>query len=211
MHIVPDNTCAAVLHASVYRQHHLADQTLTDVQDDLGFTFGQSERDVCVHSCCRISPFAMSEQRTLEDVGVKRARQDSDGEKGPKPCSDAQPPSKKTHTESSDPKQVKASEQTKSKENQASTSNVAAKDKQPAKEKAAPEPKEANNTQKQSGQETQQSDPKAEQHADTADAKEPLSSSVPKPEGMLLLKFRHTPAPNLAYSVIVTSTVYGQA
>jgi len=132
----------------------------------------------------------MSQQRSLEDVGVKRTRQDADGGKDSKLTSNTQPPNKKTHTDSSDSKQNLILEQSKSKENQGSTSNVPTKDSQPSKEK---EPKES--TQQKSEQEPSkpESDPQPKQEtADTADAKAPLSSSVPKPEGNSHLIFAST-------------------
>ncbi len=55
----------------------------------------------------------MSQQRSLEDVGVRRTRQDADGGKDPELTSKTQPPNKKTHTDSSDSKQNQISEQSK--------------------------------------------------------------------------------------------------
>ena len=52
----------------------------------------------------------MSQQRSLEDVGVKRTRQDADGGKDSKLTSNTQPPNKKTHTDSSDSKQNQISQ-----------------------------------------------------------------------------------------------------
>lgn len=128
----------------------------------------------------------MSEQLKLEDVGVKRARQDPDGESGLKALSDPQPQPKKTHTDPHDAKQSRTSDQSRSKENQGSISNASSKDKQPVKEKATLQPKDAGTAQDVTAD---QSDPKPEQPAQEAanasDAKQPLSSAVPKPEGLV--------------------------
>ncbi len=126
----------------------------------------------------------MSQQRSLEDVGVKRTRQDADGGKDSKSTSNTQPPNKKTHTDASDSKQNQISEQSKSKENQGLTSNVPAKDSQPSKEKEPKESTQQKSEQEPSKPESEQADPQPKQEtADTADAKAPLPSSVPKPEG----------------------------
>lgn len=140
----------------------------------------------------------MSQQRSLEDVGVKRTRQDADGGKDSKSTSNTQPPNKKTHTDAGDSKQNQISEQSKSKENQGSSPNVPTKDNQPSKEK---EPKSTPSTQQKSEQEpskpeSEQADPQPKQEtADTADAKAPLPSSVPKPEGNRRLMFASTLLP----------------
>lgn len=130
----------------------------------------------------------MSEQRTLEDVGVKRLRSDANGDNTPTPSSDTQPPPKKTHT--GDTTQNKAAGVNKSKENQASTPNVPVKDDQATKEKEPKQTQQQEPKQKPTEPESKQPDsqPKKPEQttADTADAKEPLPSSVPKPEGTIV-------------------------
>ena len=138
----------------------------------------------------------MSEQLKLEDVGVKRARQDPDSESGVKALSDTQPQPKKTHTDPHDAKQSRTSDQSKSKENQGSISNASSKDKQPVKEKATLQPKEPGKAQDTTADQSVQSDPKPEQPvqeaANASDAKQPLSSAVPKPEGDVGSSLSHT-------------------
>ncbi|DBB02711.1 TPA: hypothetical protein ACH3X3_011658 [Trebouxia sp. C0006] len=128
----------------------------------------------------------MTQQRSLEDVGVKRTRHDADDGKDSKSTSNTQPPNKKTHTDANDSKQNQISEQSKSKENQGSTSNVPTKDSQPSKEKEPKESSQQKSEQEPSKPESEQADPQPKQEtADTADAKAPLPSSVPKPEGLV--------------------------
>ena len=149
----------------------------------------------------------MSEQLKLEDVGVKRARQDPDGESGLKALSDPQPQPKKTHTDPHDAKQSRTSDQSRSKENQGSISNASSKDKQPVKEKATLQPKDAGTAQDVTAD---QSDPKPEQPAQEAanasDAKQPLSSAVPKPEGDVGSSLSHTYAPDV--HTILPQSIY---
>ena len=126
----------------------------------------------------------MSQQRSLEDVGVKRTRQDADGGKGSKSTSNTQPPNKKTHTDAGDVKQKQTSEPSKSKENQGSTSNVPIKDNLPSKEKEPKESTQQKSEQEPSKPESEPADLQPKQETvDTADARDPLPSSVPKPEG----------------------------
>ncbi len=135
----------------------------------------------------------MSQQRSLEDVGVKRTRQDDDGGKESKSTSDTQTPNKKTHTDASDSKQNQTSQQSKSKENQGSTSNVPTKDSQRSKVKEPKESTQQSSEQDPAKPESEQADPQPKQEtADTADAKAPLPSSVPKPEGNIHLLFAST-------------------
>ena len=146
----------------------------------------------CVYATVQVHN-TMSQQRSLADVGVKRTRQDTDGGKDSKLTSNTQPPTKKTHTDSNDSKQNQISEQSKSKENQGSTSNVLTKDSQPSREKEPKESTQQKSEQDSSKPESEQADPLPKQEtADTADAKEPLPSSVPKPEGSRHLVFAST-------------------
>ena len=144
----------------------------------------------------------MSEQRSLEDVGVKRARSDKEPDTHDKSAG-AQPQAKKTHTTPNDKKQGKAADQSKAKENENSTANVS-EDKQAANGKAAQKPSADATTQKNESSKqanakqdelkadkSEQKDVKKEEPAQEstgdADAKAPLPSSVPKPEGVTCL------------------------
>ena len=119
----------------------------------------------------------MSEQRTLEEVGVKRVRQQD--KNVPTPASDVEPQPKKAHTGS-------APKQPNSMENKGSSSNVPASDGPPVKDKAVGETEDQHNN----SDPPCISDSKPEQHAQQpevkANAKEPLSPAVAKPEGILL-------------------------
>ncbi len=105
----------------------------------------------------------MTQQRSLEDVGVKRTRHDADDGKDSKSTSNTQPPNKKTHTDANDSKQNQISEQSKSKENQGSTSNVPTKDSQPSKEKEPKESSQQKSEQEPSKPESEQADPQPKQ------------------------------------------------
>ena len=164
-------------------------------------------RNICMRVCRPCA--AMSEQLKLEDVGVKRARQDPDGESGLKAVTDTQPQPKKAHTDPHDAKQSRTSDQSKSKENQGSISNASAKDKQPVKERATLQPKEAGKAHDATADQSAQSEPKPEQPAQEAanasDAKQPLSSAVPKPEGDVGSRLSHTYAPDV-HTILPQST-----
>ena len=132
----------------------------------------------------------MTEQRTLEDVGVKRTRQEEDM----KPASDSeaatdgQSQPKKAHTESGDTKQNKDSVQSNAKENQGSKSNAAPQQKSATQHSATAEPKKSQADTRSAEPESKKGDtePKqssAEAAAGESDAKAPLSASVAKPEG----------------------------
>lgn len=134
----------------------------------------------------------MTEQRTLEDVGVKRTRQEEDT----KPTSDSaaatesasQPQPKKAHTESGDPKQNKDSVKSQAKENQGSKSYAAPQQKSDTQDKATPEPKKPQSDTKSAEPESKKGDtepakPAAEATPGETNAKAPLSTSVAKPEG----------------------------
>ena len=129
----------------------------------------------------------MTEQRTLEDVGVKRTRQEEDTKptSNSETATESQPQPKKAHTESGDTKQTKDSVQGKAKENQGSKSNATPQQKSATQDKAAPEPKKSQTDTKPTETESKKGDTEPEQPAASgeADAKAPLSTSVAKPEG----------------------------
>lgn len=129
----------------------------------------------------------MTEQRTLEDVGVKRIRQEEDTRppSNSEAATESQPQPKKAHTESGDTKQNKDSVQSKAKENQGSKSNAAPQQNSATQDKATPEPKKSQTDTKPTEPESKKGDTEPEQPAASgeADAKAPLSTSVAKPDG----------------------------
>lgn len=132
----------------------------------------------------------MTEQLTLEDVGVKRTRQEEDTKpvSNSEAATERQPQPKKAHTESDDNKQHKDSVQSKAKENQGSKSNAAPQQKLATQDKATPELKKSQTDTKPAEPASKKGDtepeqPDAEAAAGEADAKAPLSTSVAKPEG----------------------------
>lgn len=142
-------------------------------------------------------PLKMTEQRTLEDVGVKRTRQEDDTKpkSNGEAATESQP--KKAHTESGD---TKHSDQGKSKENQGSKSNAAPQQESADHQhKATTESKKSQADTKLAEDESKKGDTEPEQHAaeaaaGQADPKAPLSTSVAKPEGdrySVLLKPQH--------------------
>lgn len=130
----------------------------------------------------------MTGQHTLEDVGVKRTRQDEgkDSESRSEAATESKPQTKKAHTESGAPKQSKESVPSKSKENSSSNSapeqKSAGKDKTPSQTKAAQ--KESKTAQPDPKQDTDAKQPAAETEGE-ANPKEPLSTAVAKPEGLV--------------------------
>lgn len=134
----------------------------------------------------------MTEQRTLEDVGVKRTRQSEDTKpkSNGEAATDSQPQPKKAHTESGDTKG-------KAKENQGSKSNAASQQNSAdTQDKATAEPKKSQAEAKPAEHESKKGDTEPEQlaaeaTAGQADPKAPLSTSVAKPEGNHYPVFRH--------------------
>ena len=134
----------------------------------------------------------MTGQRTLEEVGVKRARQEGDTKptSNSEAVSESQPLPKKAHTESDDAKQNKDSAQSKAKENQGSQSNATPQQKSVSQDTAASQPKKSQTESKPAESESKKGDTKPETPAaeaaaggGEADPKPPLSTAVAKPEG----------------------------